>query len=72
MLVKAVVDRFEGNLAVLIFEDEEKSIIWPRQYLPQNIGEGDFLQFDINIDVAATNAALQKNAALLEELARKE
>jgi hypothetical protein len=67
-----IVDRFEGELAVLLFEDTSDCICWPRQRLPEETKEGDFLQLDICVDIASTKAALQKNIELLQELAKKE
>lgn len=46
MQIKAVIDRFEGNKAVLLIGDEEAQVVWPRHLLPIQVNEGDILQID--------------------------
>jgi tellurite resistance-related uncharacterized protein len=45
--VKAVIDRFEGDLAVLIVGEEEQRMNVPRKLLPKQAKEGSWLQLDI-------------------------
>lgn len=46
MLIKFTIDRFEGDQAVLIAGDG-KTVVWPKNQLPENVHEGSCLNFDI-------------------------
>jgi len=46
MNIKIVIDRFEGEKAILKTE-EGQSIIWPKNKLPVNAHEGMILNFNI-------------------------
>ena len=45
--MKAVIDRFEGEYAILIFGEDEQHLDFPRKLLPQKAKEGSWLQLDI-------------------------
>lgn len=67
--MKAVIDRFEGDKAVILYgEDEEYKMVFPRKYLPQNVDEGAILRITIEYDEAATASRLQESMELLREL----
>ncbi len=75
MLTKAVLDRFEGDKAVLMVGDAEDQYVVPRTLLPAGAIEGQRLQVDLAddvvrsvvIDTAATAAA---QASIAEKLRR--
>lgn len=64
MLIKLVVDRIEGNKAVLLTTEKE-SITWPITKLPQGTKEGAELQFKI-VDGQGSDKELAKE--LLNEI----
>ena len=64
----AVIDRFEGEKAVLLVGEAEKKAVFPKLELPEEAAEGDYLKIDITIDHAATETAMQEAAELLKEL----
>lgn len=67
--MRAVIDRFEGELAVIEFEDGYKNI--PRQMLPDEAREGDVLVLQDEhwiIDSEATYRRKEKTQKLAEEL----
>ena len=67
--MKAVIDRFEEDKAVLLVgEDEDVKVVFPKEYLPEEADEGDYLSVDISIDMEATEAARAEAEALLKEL----
>jgi hypothetical protein len=68
MRVRAVLDRFEGEKAVLLVGDAEDSVAWPRTFLPEQAAEGDVLWLDLSIDSEATRAAKAEAEALLRQL----
>lgn len=45
--MKAVIDRFEGDLAVLIVGEEEQRMNVSRKLLPKQAKEGSWLQLEI-------------------------
>ena len=47
MILKLVIDRFEGEKAVLKTEDNE-TVVWPKNKLPENLSEGGTVMFVIS------------------------
>jgi hypothetical protein len=75
MKIKAVIDRFEGDKAVLLVGEEEDKLIVPRASLPTGVKEGHWLQVDVEDDrvLSATIDEIEtKNRAKMieEKLAR--
>lgn len=78
--MKAVIDRFEGEYALLIVGEDEQRIHVPRKALPKRAREGLWLQMeirdgevcDITIDDQETERARQRIAEKLERLRRGE
>jgi len=69
MLIKAVIDRFEGDKAVLLFEDsEEKQVLWPKDKLPKPVSEGDILAIEVKVDDEATRIARKEATKLLQRV----
>lgn len=71
MQIQAVIDRFEGNKAVLLVGDDEAQVVWPKHILPVEVNEGDILQIDVQIDGEATAAAKTAAESLLKEILEK-
>ena len=44
LIKKAVIDRFEGNLAVLLVEEKPRNVL--RTLLPKGVKEGDWLEVE--------------------------
>ena len=74
--MKAVIDRFEGDRAVLLLGDEGQPLNVPRQVLPGKAREGSWLTLDIiggeprniKLDEQETESARERIAALLARL----
>ena len=64
-----IVDRFEGDLAVV--EHEGKVYSLPRVLLPKETNEGDVLRITIEIDHAATADRRRRIASLEDRLFRE-
>ncbi|HWR39383.1 MAG TPA: DUF3006 domain-containing protein [Patescibacteria group bacterium] len=71
MQVRMVIDRFEGEYAVLVAEETVPAVNWPRALLP-DATEGDVLQIDIAVDVAATRQAREEAATLLAMIQQRD
>jgi hypothetical protein len=70
--MKATVDRIEGTVAVLISrEDESVRVNVPVSLLPPGCREGDILTIRIERDGAATEAAQERVAGLIEKLKKR-
>jgi len=70
MKVRVVVDRIEGEIAVLEVEGEG-IVEWPVKFLPRGIREGNILdvEFEINREAEATQRA--KISKLQQELLQR-
>lgn len=68
MQMTAVIDRFEGDAAVLLAGDKEDTVRWPRKLLPQGAKEGDILRLSFAIDAEATRQAKNEADDLLRQL----
>jgi hypothetical protein len=77
---QAVIDRFEGDLAVLLVGDEQQPLDVPQSALPQGADPGQWLQIVVEngrlvraeLDPKATEAAHQRLQDKLERLRRGE
>ena len=75
-MMKAVIDRFEGKLAILIVGDDERHMNVLRKLLPKQSREGSWLQVEIQngeiissvIDEEETANAKQRIAEKLAHL----
>ena len=71
--MKAVIDRFEGDQAVLSLGDGEDQLVVPRTALPCAAKAGDWLQIVVSlvsavVDEEETARAAQRIAEKLEQL----
>ena len=69
--MKAVIDRFEGNYAVVLFGDKEIQADIPKILLPKGSKEGSWLNIIFELDEAGTKKQEEKISALLEKLKNK-
>lgn len=70
-MIKAVIDRFEADKAVVLFGDSEAKGVLPKKCLPDSAKEGDYLKIEIICDEAMTKAAKQEAKALLNKVTNK-
>ncbi len=66
-MISAYIDRYEGKLAVLLLGEEMKKVNFPREFLPDDVGEGDYIKIDIALDKEANEAAEQEALELLND-----
>ena len=69
--MKAVVDRIEDNVAVVLFSDAEIQVNIPTQLLPENTSEGSWLKIDIMLDEEGAKSQRSKIRSLLNKLENK-
>lgn len=68
MKIMAVLDRFEGEEAVLLLGAESKVVRWPRELLPEECREGQMLSLSVEQDKLASELARREVEELLREL----
>ena len=66
-MISAYLDRFEGDLAVLLLGDAMIKVNFPRRFLTEDVSEGDYLTISIVRDAAATAAAEDAALDMLKE-----
>ena len=70
--MKATIDRIEGNIAVLILEEDEAvRINLPLSFLPEGCREGDILTIGIKRDTPGTKEAKERLSQRIERLKNK-
>ena len=69
--MKAVIDRFEGDFAVILFGDKEIKTDIPRELLPKDAKEGSWLNVSFELDAEGTQKQEEKIRGLLEKLKKK-
>ena len=69
--MRAVIDRVEGELAVLLVGDESIKLNVPLSLLPVGCKEGDVLNISIERDPEATEQARERVSSLMEKLKKK-
>ena len=70
--MKAVIDRIEGKLAVLLMgEDGSTKVNMPLILLPEGCKEGDVLDITISRNENATTSAKDRSKNLIEKLKQK-
>jgi hypothetical protein len=67
--VRAFVDRFEGDQAVLLIGDERsEAVVWPRAFLPSDATVGDVLEVTVETDAEETADRSRAIRRLLSDL----
>ena len=69
--IKAVIDRFEGEYAVVLFGEDELKVDIPRQILPPGAKEGSWMNVSFELDLEGENKQREKIEGLLDKLKRK-
>lgn len=67
MLIELSVDRFEDS-SVILKTPENKTIIWPKNELPEGIKEGSVLSFSIHADQEKEDSKRQLAKDILNEI----
>ena len=70
--MQAVIDRFEGEDAVLLIgENEEQQLNVAKKFLPKEVKEGDCLKIDFQINTETTEKRKEKAKELLDKISSK-
>lgn len=66
-MISAYIDRYEGELAVLLLGESMKKVNFPREFLPDDVDEGDYITLDISLDEEANKKAEEEALELLRD-----
>ncbi len=69
--MRAVVDRMEGDTAVLLLGEEEIQLDLPLKYLPDGVEESTILYLRFEIDHEETSRTLETMQKRIDRLKRK-
>ena len=69
--MKAVIDRFEEENAVVLFGDDETKVDIPKKLLPKGSKEGGWLNISFELDQEGEKNQREKIESKLERLKRK-
>jgi len=66
-LLRGAVDRYEGDYAVLVFDDGQR-LLWPREQLPAGTREGTAVAIALTIDLTDTEQRSARLKGLLANI----
>ena len=69
--MKAVIDRFEGDYAIVLFGEDEIKVDMPKILLPEGAKEGSWLNINFELDVEGEMKQRERIESKLERLKRK-
>jgi len=69
--MKAVIDRFEGDYAVVLFGEYEIKVEIPRSLLPEGSKEGNWLNISFELDMKETRSRENRIQSKLDKLKKK-
>ena len=69
--MKAVIDRFEGEYAVVLFGENEIKVDIPKILLPEDAKEGSWLNINFELDIEGEMKQRERIKNKLERLKRK-
>lgn len=70
-MMKAVIDRFEGDFAIILCGKEEIKMEAPKKLLPEKAKEGDCLNISFEIDPDETERRREMVRGMLDKLMNK-
>ena len=70
--MKAVIDRFEKNFAVILVGNNEVKVDLPKILIPKGATEGSLLKLNIELDRAGTAKQKEKIEGMLNKLKNKQ
>ena len=71
MAITATIDRFEGDVAVLLVGDEETVVNVKRSDLPPEVRRGDVLRLEVTVNHKETERRRESVRGKIERLKRR-
>ena len=69
--MKAVIDRFEGEYAVVLFGEDEIKVDIPKVLLPEGSKEGSWLNVSFELNLEETKSREDRIKSKLDKLKKK-
>lgn len=69
--MKAVIDRFEGDYAIVLYGEDEIKVDIPKALLPEGSKEGSWLNVSFELDIEETKAREDRIQSKLDKLKKK-
>jgi Protein of unknown function (DUF3006) len=70
--IKIVIDRIEGDLAVIVlYDDDSVKFNLPVKYLPKGVRDGDHLRLSFEVDKQSRESERKRVADLLKDLTKE-
>lgn len=66
-MISGYIDRIEEGIAVVILNDGDYRLNYPAELLPENLGEGDYINLSIEKDEEKQEAMLQEALSLMDD-----
>ena len=67
-MLKAVIDRFEDDKAILLIGEAEEKVVFPKKFLDVNLKEGDYVKIKICFDFEETAMARKEATQIMQNL----
>jgi len=68
--IKGVIDRLEGDYAVVLLGELEQKVNWPINLLPGLMKEGDILSFQLTINTGAAKKQAEEIKNLWDSIVK--
>ena len=66
-MISGYIDRIEEGIAVILLNDGDYQLNYPAELLPENLGEGDYINLSIEKDEEKQEAMLQEALSLMDD-----
>ena len=66
-MIAGYIDRIEEGIAVILLNDGDYQLNYPAELLPENLGEGDYINLSIEKDEEKQETMLQEALFLMDD-----
>ena len=66
-MIAGYIDRIEEDVAVILLNDGDYQLNFPAELLPEDMGEGDYINLSLSQDEEKKQAVLAEALSLMDE-----
>ena len=66
-MIAGYIDRIEEDVAVILLQDGDYQLNFPAELLPEDMGEGDYINLSLSQDEEKKRAVLAEALSLMDE-----
>lgn len=66
-MIAGYIDRIEEDVAVILLNDGDYQLNFPAELLPEDMGEGDYINLSLSQDEEKKQAVLAEALSLMED-----